>query len=143
MQNKAGKDWPLTRPLELREWSHLLKAIIVRRVAPNHPIARDDLLRFAAADIEEATGIVPLVEKISIVKGSYGMYKAEEILPSLLSKKMLRLGTMVTGQQGVYRTPETEMFEEFLPETIRAVLKIVPYSFLADMLAYEADVDAD
>jgi len=139
LEGPKPEDWPLKRPITYAEWHHVIKATIMRRVPHGHPIETQTLIRFAGEDVQVGVKMIVLDDNnFRYEKTDYGVFVVEREIRSLKRAGLLRVGLMVDHREGVFRTDSSEMFDDFLPESIKAVLNYLPILNLMDMLAHES-----
>ena len=134
--------WPLKRPINDREWKHVLKAMILRRIPTNTPIPEDELARFVNEDMKAA---IPLLVTEKGFHGWLGEDYLKRKFVLLAQDGRLHLAKMGTDEEkdgravlGVYRTETTQRFLDELPLILRKVLDILPITNLTAWLAWEA-----
>jgi hypothetical protein len=133
---KEPTGWPLTRPLTLEEWKHVVKAMMVRRVPKTQSFSRDKLLSVTMNDIRAASD----AGRIYAANDS-NWVNTGNVLAQLAKDGVLKTafyqeasGPSTRPVLHAYRTDCTEEWEGLVPLTVKAALNFMPVTDVLDLL---------
>lgn len=129
--------WPLTRPLTRIEWSHALKAMIMRRVPKIQPIHKVKLIHLVTEDLLAASRS----GRIYVDADFVAMRRVYIVLDQMIGKdRTLRTADRMDDPgmrfraPAVYRTEHAEGWLGRVPVTVQAVMDYLPTTNALDLL---------
>lgn len=136
--------WPLTRPATRYEWSHVLRAMIVRRVPESGPIHKGKLIGYVHADLQAASD----AGRIYVTSDFYAMRSVPAELDRLLGKAnvlkaapRMKDPEMPFEDEAIYRTEHTPVWLSRVPKVVQAVVDFLPTTSVLDLMV-QALIDA-
>jgi len=134
---KEPVGWPLTRAATNYEWAHVLRMMIVRRVPKTLPIHRGRLIEYVKSDLQSASDL----GRIYVDDSFSCMRMVAKDIDRLIGQQTLRTAPdrMDDPEMGyddwpIYRTPDTQGWEDRVPVVVRTVVDFLPTSNVLDLL---------
>lgn len=140
-------NWPLKRPMTNKEFNHLVKIFIIRRIPDEGSIEMTQLKKLVGDDMKIAVPKLQLEEP-----ARYTEFKNYVLYVEIAVERMVDSGWLdfvqmellewekpldfeLGWKRGVSKTERTDDFVKYLPITVKRVMEILPTANVTQLIA--------